>query len=289
MRSLIAGILCHDAAMEQLHGKVAVVTGAGSGIGRGLVRRFVAEGMRVVAADIEATALAETVDGLAGTSSFLTDVAEFAAVDALAEHAFETFGSADVLCNNAGVFAGGFMWERPPSDFEWTLGVNLWGILNGIRAFVPRMLAAGTEAHIVNTVSMAGMCTNAFSGPYTVSKFAALAATECLAHDLRAVGAPIKVSAVVPAAVDTRIATSSRNRPDAFGAERSEDAEFVEQALTDLTTNLGAPPDEVAGIIVDAIRAEQFLVPTKPSYAPQLRRRFDALVERELPPMPEFD
>jgi NAD(P)-dependent dehydrogenase (short-subunit alcohol dehydrogenase family) len=289
MRSLMPGILCHDAPMEQLLGKVAVVTGAGSGIGRGLVRRFVAEGMRVVAADIEATALAETVDGLAGTSSFITDVADFAAVDALAEHAFETFGSADVLCNNAGVFAGGFMWERPPSDFEWTLGVNLWGILNGIRAFVPRMLAAGTEAHIVNTVSMAGMCTNAFSGPYTVSKFAALAATECLAHDLRAIGAPIKVSAVVPAAVDTRIATSSRNRPDAFGAERSEDAEFVEQALTDLTTNLGAPPDEVAGIIVDAIRAEQFLVPTKPSYAPQLRRRFDALVERELPPMPEFD
>jgi NAD(P)-dependent dehydrogenase (short-subunit alcohol dehydrogenase family) len=285
----MAGILCHDAPMEQLHGKVAVVTGAGSGIGRGLVRRFVAEGMRVVAADIEATALAETVNGLAGTSSFVTDVADFAAVDALAEHAFETFGSADVLCNNAGVFAGGFMWERPPSDFEWTLGVNLWGILNGIRAFVPRMLAAGTEAHIVNTVSMAGMCTNAFSGPYTVSKFAALAATECLAHDLRAIGAPIRVSAVVPAAVDTRIATSSRNRPKAFGAVRSEDAEFVEQALTDLTTNLGAPPDEVAGIIVDAIRAKQFLVPTKPSYAPQLRQRFDALVERELPPMPDFD
>ncbi len=275
--------------MEQLDGKVAVVTGAGSGIGRGLVRRFVAEGMRVVAADIEAAALAETVDGLAGTSNFVTDVADFAAVDALAEHAFETFGSADVLCNNAGVFAGGYMWERPASDFEWTLGVNLWGILNGIRAFVPRMLAAGTEAHIVNTCSMAGLCTNAFSGPYTISKFAALAATECLAHDLRAIGAPIKVSAVVPAAVDTRIATSGRNRPDAAHVSRSEDAVFVEQALTDLTTNLGAPPDDVAGIIVDAIRAEQFLVPTKPSYAEQLRVRFDALLEKQLPPMPDFD
>ncbi len=194
-----------------------------------------------------------------------------------------------MLCNNAGVFAGGFMWERPPSDFEWTLGVNLWGILNGIRAFVPRMLAAGTDAHIVNTVSMAGLCTNAFSGPYTVSKFAALAATECLAHDLRAIGASIKVSAVVPAAVDTRIATSSRNRPATSDAERSEDAQFVEQALTDLTTSLGAPPEEVAGIIVDAIRAEQFLVPTKPSYAPQLRQRFDALLDKQLPPMPDFD
>ncbi|MDQ1436344.1 MAG: hypothetical protein QOF59_3160, partial [Actinomycetota bacterium] len=213
--------------MEQLHGKVAIVTGAGSGIGRALVHRFAAEQMRVVAADIELGALAETVAGLEGTSTFVADVSRFDDVDALAEHAYETFGSTDVLCNNAGVFAGGLMWERPPADFEWTLGVNLWGILNAIRAFVPRMLAAGTPAHIVNTTSMAGMCTNAFSGPYTVSKFAAQAATECLAHDLRAINAPIKVSAVVPAAVDTRIAASSRNRPESLAAARSDDAEFV--------------------------------------------------------------
>jgi NAD(P)-dependent dehydrogenase (short-subunit alcohol dehydrogenase family) len=289
MRSLMAGILCHDAAMEQLHGKVAVVTGAGSGIGRALVRRFAAEQMRVVAADIEAAALAETVAALEGTSTFVADVSRFDDVDALAEHTYETFGSTDVLCNNAGVFAGGLMWERSPADFEWTLGVNLWGILHAIRAFVPRMIAAGTPAHIVNTTSMAGMCTNAFSGPYTVSKFAAQAATECLAHDLRAISAPIKVSAVVPAAVDTRIATSSRNRPKSLAAARTEDAQFVEQALTDLTTNLGSPPEEVAGIIVDAIRAQQFLIPTKPSYADQLRVRFDGLLARELPPMPDFD
>jgi len=275
--------------MEQLLGKVAVVTGAGSGIGRALVRRLAAEQMRVVAADIEGSALAETVEGLGSTSSFVADVSNYADVDALAEHAYETFGATDVLCNNAGVFAGGFMWERPPSDFEWTLGVNLWGILHAIRAFVPRMIAAGTPAHIVNTTSMAGMCTNAFSGPYTVSKFAAQAATECLAHDLRAIGAPINVSAVVPAAVDTRIAASSRNRPVSLAGGRSDDADFVDQALTDLTTTQGAAPDEVAGIIVDAIRAEQFLVPTKPSYAQQLRIRFDALVDKQLPPMPDFD
>ena len=275
--------------MEQLDGKVAVVTGAGSGIGRALVRRFAAEQMRVVAADVEAAALAETVAGLAGVSTFVADVAKFEDVDALAEHAYEVFGATDVLCNNAGVFAGGLMWARPASDFQWTLDVNLWGILNGIRAFVPRMLAAGTEAHIVNTVSMAGVCTNAFSGPYTVSKFAAQAATECLAHDLRAIGAPIKVSAVVPGAVATRIASSGRNRPASLDAARSEDAAFVEQALTDLTATQGAPPEDVAGMVVDAIRTEQFLVPTKPSYAEQLRNRFDALVERQLPPMPDFD
>ncbi len=275
--------------MEQLHGKVAVVTGAGSGIGRALVRRFAAEGMRVVAADIEVAALAETVAGLAGTGTFVADVSRFDDVDALAEHAYETFGSTDVLCNNAGVFAGGLMWERPPADFEWTLGVNLWGILNGIRAFVPRMLAAGTPAHIVNTTSMAGICTNAFSGPYTVSKFAAQAATECLAHDLRAIGAPITVSAVVPGSVATRIASSGRNRPESLAAARSDDAQFVEQALADLTAAQGAPPEEVAEIIVAAIRAEQFLVPTKPSYERQLRQRTDALVDKQLPPMPDFD
>ncbi len=276
--------------MEQLDGKVAVVTGAGSGIGRALVRRFVAEGMRVVAADIEATALAETVDGLAGTSSFVTDVADFAAVDALAEHAFETFGSADVLCNNAGVFAGGFMWERPPSDFEWTLGVNLWGILNGIRAFVPRMLAAGTEAHIVNTVSMAGMCTNAFSGPYTVSKFAALAATECLAHDLRAIGAPIKVSAVVPAAVDTRIATSSRNRPDGV-RRRTFRGRRVRRAGPDrphhhagraARRGRGNHRRRDPGRTVPRPDQTELRAPA----APALRRPRST---RELPPMPEFD
>src|SRR5262249_30869368 len=154
------------------------------------------------------------------------------------------------------------------------LGVNLWGILNAVRAFVPRMLAAARPAHIVNTVSMAGLCTNAFSGPYTVSKFAALAATECLAHDLRAINAPISVSAVVPAAVDTRIAASERNRPGALAGHRSDDALFVEQALTDLTTKQGAPPDEVARLIVDAVRSGQFLVPTKPSYAQQLGARY---------------
>jgi NAD(P)-dependent dehydrogenase (short-subunit alcohol dehydrogenase family) len=275
--------------MEQLDGKVAVVTGAGSGIGRALVDRFVAEGMRVVGADVEGDALAETAGERDNVFSFVADVSNADEVAALADYTYAMLGSCDVLCNNAGVFAGGLMWQRPASDFSWTLGVNLWGILNAIHAFVPRMIEAGTAAHIVNTVSMAGLCSNAFSGPYTVSKFAALAATEALAHDLAAVGAPIKVSAVVPAAVDTRIAAAGRNRPAALSAEFTDDAAFVEQALTDLTTSVGAPPSEVAGIIVDAIRTEQFLVPTKPSFENQLRVRYEALLQKQLPPMPDFD
>jgi NAD(P)-dependent dehydrogenase (short-subunit alcohol dehydrogenase family) len=277
--------------MEQLDGLVAVVTGAGSGIGRALAGRLAAEGMRIVAADIEHDALAYTMTTLAdaNATALVVDVAAFDDVAALAAHAYDTFGAVDVLCNNAGVFAGGLMWERPASDFDWTLAVNLRGILHAIRAFVPRMLASGRPGHVVNTVSMAGIVTMPYSGPYNISKFAALAASECLAHDLAAIGAPIKVSAVVPSLVATRIGTSARNRPDALSATRSADAQYVEQALADSTIEHGMDPVDVADLIVDAIRTETFLVPTKASYAAQLHARTDALVDRRLPAMPPID
>jgi NAD(P)-dependent dehydrogenase (short-subunit alcohol dehydrogenase family) len=264
--------------MEQLAGKVAVVTGAASGIGQALAGRLRDESMIVVGVDVEPR------DDLV-----TADVSRADDVHALADHVYDVHGRVDVLCNNAGVFAAGLMWERPASDFTWVLGVNLWGILHAVREFVPRMLAAGNEGHIVNTVSMAGLCTNAFTSPYTVSKFAALAATECLAHDLVAVRAPITVSAVVPGAVNTGIARSSRNRPAELARDDTDDASFADQALHDLITTNGAPPADVAAMIVDAIRAEEFLVPTRPSYAEQLRHRYDALVAKQLPPMPSFD
>jgi NAD(P)-dependent dehydrogenase (short-subunit alcohol dehydrogenase family) len=278
--------------MQELNGKVAVVTGAGSGIGRALTQACANEGIRVVAADVEERALDETMkllhDAGADATSLVTDVGDFDAVAALAGHAYSTFASVDVLCNNAGVFAGGLMWERPASDFQWTLDVNLWGILNGIRAFVPRMLDLGTEAHIVNTVSMAGVCTTPYSGPYDVSKFAALAATECLAHDLTAVGANIKVSMLCPGLVATNIGLADRNRPDAMRVEMSADAAFVTQVLTDETAK-GLPPSAVAAMVLDAIRTERFFLPTNASHAPQLRERVDALLQGDLPPVPTFD
>ena len=146
-----------------------------------------------------------------------------------------------MLCNNAGVFQGGLLWECTDADFEWTLGVNLWGILHGIRAFVPRMLAAGTEGHVVNTISMAGLATTPFSGPYNVSKFAAMAATECLAHDLATVGAPIKVSAVCPGLVDTGIAGRGATARPALDTEQHDGGAFVEQALADGTAGSMSP------------------------------------------------
>ncbi|MGH8977672.1 MAG: SDR family NAD(P)-dependent oxidoreductase [Acidimicrobiia bacterium] len=274
--------------MEEFDGKVAVVTGAGSGIGRALAHAFAAEGASVVAADIEAEALAETAESSGTITTKVTDVARYDDVLALADAAFEAHGHVDVLCNNAGVFAGGLIWERPPSDFEWTLAVNLWGILHGIRAFVPRLIVAQRPAHIVNTVSMAGLCSTPYTAPYNVSKFAALAASECLAHDLAAVGAPIDVSVVVPSAVASRIGTSGRNRPAGLASATSDDSEFVEQALIDLTGR-GMSPDEAAAIVLDAIRTRTFLVPTKGSFEQQYGDRAAALLARRLPPVPDFD
>jgi NAD(P)-dependent dehydrogenase (short-subunit alcohol dehydrogenase family) len=277
------------AYVEDFAGKVAVVTGAGSGIGRALTHAFVDAGAAVVAADVEAAALDETASKAPDRiTAQVTDVSRASDVDALADVAFAMHGQVDVLCNNAGVFAGGLIWERPDSDFEWSLGVNLWGILNGVRAFVPRLLAAERPAHVVNTVSMAGVCSTPFTAPYNVSKFAALAATECLAHDLAATGAPIGVSMLIPSAVATRIGSSGRNRPAALGGRESDDAAFVEKALADFTST-GLDPAEVAAMVLDAIRTNTFLVPTKPSYRPQMQTRFDALLERRLPPLPDFD
>jgi NAD(P)-dependent dehydrogenase (short-subunit alcohol dehydrogenase family) len=275
--------------VQELDGRVAVVTGAASGIGRALAGRLATEGMHVVLADVEESAVRDAVTGVGGDAvACTTDVSSMAAVEALAEFAYDTFGAVHVLCNNAGVFQGGLLWECTDADFEWTLGVNTMGILHGVLAFVPRMLAAGTEGHVVNTVSMAGLATTPFSGPYDVSKFAAMAATECLAHDLASVGAPIKVSAVCPGLVDTGISRSRRNRPATLDTPQSEGAAFVEQALADGTAG-SMSPAAVADLVVEAVREERFLVPTRSSYTRQLAERAEDLIARKLPRSPAFD
>ena len=279
--------------MQELSGRTAVVTGAGSGIGRALVQRLGREGMRVVAADVEEPALDETVALLldAGVEAVpvLTDVADAAAVEALADRAYDRFGGVDLVCANAGVFQGGLIWERTAEDWGWVLGVNVWGVINTIHAFVPRMLAAGADGHLVITASMAGIGSTAYSGPYVTSKFAAVALAECLAHDLRAAGAPIGVSVLCPGAVNTRIASSTRNRPTERASEAAApDAHFVEQALADMTKQ-GREPDEIAGLVVEAVKAGDFYIPTTPSYPDQLRARVEAMLERRLPGSMAFD
>jgi NAD(P)-dependent dehydrogenase (short-subunit alcohol dehydrogenase family) len=168
--------------------------------------------------------------------------------------------------------------------------VNLWGILHGIRAFVPRLLEQGDDAHIVNTASMAGLISVAYTGPYVVSKFAAAALTECLAHDLRAQGASVGVSCLVPGLVATRIAQSTRNRPDEPPSEvTAPDHHFVAQILEERTATGGRHPDEVAALVFDAVRAGQFWIPTTDEYEPLVRGRYDALLARSMPPTADFD
>jgi NAD(P)-dependent dehydrogenase (short-subunit alcohol dehydrogenase family) len=277
--------------LSELDGRVAVVTGAGSGIGRSLALALAAEGMRVVAADIEGDAAEATASQGGDTVvAATTDVRDRASVDALADLAYEQFGAVHLLCNNAGVFQGGVLWERTDAELEWVLGVNLWGILNGVRAFVPRMLAAGGSGHVVNTASMAGLISLPLSGPYVISKFAAVGASESLAHDLQSIAAPIGVSVLCPSLVATGIGTSGRNAPAAVrAAERSPDVELVETALVDSTTTQGMAPDEVAALVIAAVRTGQFYIGTKPSYADQVTARTEALLDRRLPAMPDLD
>jgi NAD(P)-dependent dehydrogenase (short-subunit alcohol dehydrogenase family) len=279
--------------MEELTDRVAVVTGAGSGIGRALARRFGAEGMRVVVADVERDALVETARLLAddGVNAIAepTDVSIATEVDRLAAVTYERFGAAHVVCNNAGVFQGGLIWQRSEEDWRWTFGVNVYGIVHAIRAFVPRMLGQGDEGHIVNTASMAGLVTAAYSGPYHASKFAAVALSESLAHDLRATGSSIGVSVLCPSAVNTRIAESTRNRPGTRrSADDAPDAHFVEQALSDLASR-GLDPDEVAVMVVAAIRAGDFYIPTSDTYDEQIRSRYDDMIARRAPRSITYD
>ena len=281
--------------MKDFAGKTAVVTGAGSGIGRALARRFAYEGMFVVAADIEGPALDETVELIervgGRATAMVSDVADVDAVQRLADATFADHGGTHVLCNNAGVFSGGLLWQRTLRDWQWVMGVNLYGIVHAIQSFVPRMLEQDSECHIVNTASMGGLFTNAYSGPYYTSKFAAVGLSECLAHDLRAVGSKIGVSVLVPSLIATNIGRSDRNRPEQLmnpGLDEAPDVTFIKQALTDSTAG-GIMPDEVAAIVIDAIIADDFYIPTKPSFTDQMQARYEDLITHKLPRSPDID
>ncbi len=259
--------------------RVAVVTGAASGIGFGLAERFAAEGMRVVMADVEEPALREAAGRLSGQGGKVlavpTDVSDAAGVDALRDEAVRAFGAVHVLCNNAGV--GGphdQLWLVTPGDWEWVLGVNLGGVINGIRSFVPLLLEQDA-AHIVNTASVFGAFAGSL-GPYGISKHAIVALSETLYFDLQKVGARVGVSVLCPGAVRTRFGSSVRNRPASLGpvTDASGESERASREQFDrLLVTSGKEPADVAGIVVDGIRRSRFYILTSENRNDAISRR----------------
>ena len=274
--------------MEDLEGKVAVVTGGASGIGKAMATRFGAAGMKLVLADIEKAALDDVVAelGSAGVEAVgvPTDVSDGAAVEALRDAALERFGGIHVACNNAGVATGGRIWEQTVDDWKWVLGVNLWGVIHGVRTFVPMMLRQG-EGHVVNTASMAGLTSPPFMGVYNVTKHAVVTLSETLHAELTMETADIGVSVLCPGWVKTRIGEADRNRPGqatfADAAEEGDQAVFRE-VLNSFLAN-GLEPPEVAEQVFAAVRERRFYVLTHPDWKPMISNRVENIVNERDP------
>jgi NAD(P)-dependent dehydrogenase (short-subunit alcohol dehydrogenase family) len=264
--------------MRALAGKAAFITGGASGIGLALGRVFAASGMKVMLADIEAVPLEAAVRqlGLTGAEvkGLVCDVSDRAAVERAAAACFAAFGKMHVICNNAGVGGGGGPVEQiPPADWEWTIGVNLMGVIHGVAAFLPHIKAHGEGGHIVNTASMAGMVSTSLMAPYNVTKFAVVTLSETLAAELA--GSDIGVSVLCPGWVDTRIVESARNRPARFGAPREPTALARERAAqVAALLRRGMSPDEVAERVLRAIRDNDLYIFTHPEMRAAVEDRF---------------
>ncbi len=271
--------------MEKLDGKVAVITGGASGIGKAVAQRAAAEGMKIVLADIEEGPLKEAEGELSGQGAevlgVVTDVSDGASVRALRDRALDRFGAVHLVHNNAGVGVGGPIWEFSEEDWRWIIGANQWGVIHGIATFVPLMIAQG-EGHVVNTASIAGLTTTAFLGPYHATKFAVVAMSEALYKDLQAVGAPVGVSVLCPGFVQTRIAESDRNRP-AWAPEReAEGAEELRAAIQSFV-DAGIPPATVADRVLDAVRQNTFYILTHPDLNEAIEIRSRDILEGRPP------
>ena len=277
--------------MRDLGGKVAVVTGAASGIGFAIAKRLGTDGMRVMMADVEEPALAAAAGELAAqgieTATAVTDVSNAESVDGLARATLDRFGAVHVVCNNAGVAGGGPSWEAPLSTWNWVMGVNFFGIVHGVRTFTPILLAQG-EGHIVNTASVAGLLATPWMGAYNASKHAAVAVSETLHRELSAIGSPVGVSVLCPGFVRTRIGEADRNRPakyalegDPQGPENAQFRDAVEAAIAG-----GTDPDVIATAVRDAIVGDKFWILTHPEFGNLILARFAEAVEGRNPEQP---
>lgn len=266
-------------------GRVAVVTGAASGLGRALADRFAAEGMRVVLSDIDADGVESAASALADRGAdvhaVVADVSRGEDVERLADLAFDRFGAVHVLCNNAGVVKSARAWALTVEDWQWVLGVDLWSVIHGVRAFVPRMLAQPEGGHVVNTASMTGLLPMPRLAAYSAAKSAVVALSESLLHDLRAEDCDVGVSVFCPGFVATRITDSARNRPAALAATA---AASGPRTISGVAATLTA--DEAAEHVVDAVRTGRFWILTHPDYREVVQDRARGVGTDALPVVP---
>lgn len=271
--------------MQDFTGKVAVVTGGAEGIGRAIAERAATAGMKLVLADIDGARLDAAVADLTGRGvdaiGLATDVSKADQVEALAALAFERFGNVHLLVNNAGVGHNRPVWETTQADWDWVMGVNLYGVINGLRAFIPTMLKHGEPGHIVNTASMAGLLSQPGLAIYNASKHAVVTVSEGLHHDLTLRQSKLHVSVLCPAWVKTRIHQSERNRP--AGGETAPIgtldpvANKVGQAIMNAVEN-GIPVEAVADAVFDAVAAERFYILTHPAYKGAVKVRMEDIL-----------
>ena len=274
--------------MKMLEGRVAAVTGAASGLGRAMALAFAGEGMHAALADIDEPGLKSTLNEVQGRGvrafAMRVDVSRYQEVESFCSKAIAQFGATHVVCNNAGVSPLGAVWENTLADWQWILGVNLWGVIHGVRAFVPRLLAQG-EGHVVNTASVAGLISPPGMGAYNVTKHAVVALSESLYHDLRLRGSPVGVSVLCPAYVPTGIADSERNRPRALlnpGKRPSKEEAMLKKAVA--SGKLSA--DDVARAVVAAVKEERFYVLTHPRIKGAIRARMEDILDERAPRNP---
>ena len=268
--------------MRELAGKTAFVTGGASGIGLAMGRAFAEAGMKVMLADIETEALAAAVKSLHNVGpavrGVICDVADPASVEHAAKTSFEAFGKVHVVCNNAGVAAGGGIDTISLDNWRWVIDVNLMGVVHGISSFLPHMRAHGEGGHIVNTASMAGMLSGMGFSPYAATKFAVVSMSEGLAPQLQALG--IGVSVLCPGFVRTGIGESGRNRPDRYGPAQPPDPNSPAAALVaEIAQRLqaGLEPAVIAAKVLDAIRNDELYIFTHPEMREHLDERFAAI------------
>lgn len=282
--------------MDELNGKVAVVTGASSGIGRALAVALAAEGMQLALADVEVAPLEDTAEMVrdhgVGTLVVPTDVSDPTEVEALAERTVGEFGALHLACNNAGVSAGGLGWEIDLETWNWVLGVNFYGVLNGVRSFLPRIFDSG-GGHVVNTASMAGLTSPPGMSPYNVSKHAVVTLTESLAQELAMTHPEVGVSVLCPGWVRTRIHEADRNRPTnpADAIDEAADAPEALAAMREMVEgfiNGGLDPAAVAAHVVEAVKANRTYILTHPHWRDLITDRTERIVKDEAPAMTVF-